>query len=115
MARKKKTEEPSDNVVPASEAPVTQTEIPMEGPGVAPKKIPAIEKAAARHKAFVEERCALLEKEKGAKGEVIRLLLEHKDEIGVDKNGEILYRLNDELISLKPGKEQLTYLPIGGE
>lgn len=104
MAKKESSKKPAQN------------EIPFEPqPGVAPKKIPVIEKAANRYITHKDARCAEREKEKGAKAVLIQLILEHKDEIGVDSNGELLYRFDTHLLSVKPGKEELKIIEVGSD
>lgn len=92
----------------------SQTDLPgVEGPGVAPKKIPAIEKCASRYIGYKDERCGMLTKEISEKRKLIELILEHKDEIGVDSNGEVIYRYDSHLISVKPGEEKLKIVEVG--
>lgn len=85
-----------------------QDDLPgVEGPGTGTVKIPELETAVDKYVRERDKRCEMTPKEKAAKLEVIELLIKHKDEIGVDNNGEIVYRYGEEVVTLKPGKPDL--------
>lgn len=85
-----------------------QEELPgVTGPGVGNTRIPSIDKVASRWISHKDDRCAALVKEKAAKAELIEKIKESKEEIGVDSNGEIIYRYNDQAIILTPGPDKL--------
>jgi len=80
----------------------------MEGPGVGQKRIPELDKLIDKYVVARDKRMEESPKEKAAKTFVIEKLLALKDEIGVDANGEIVYRHGDEVVSLKPGTPKLS-------
>ena len=85
-----------------------QEELPaMEGPGVAPVKIPAIDKLAEKYKQARDRRLEESKPERDAKTKLIGAIHKHKAEIGADNNGEVIYRYEDTVVILKPGKEEL--------
>jgi hypothetical protein len=79
----------------------------VEGPGVSPISIAAIDTAAEAYIKERDKRCAMTPREVAAKQKLIQLLHDNVEKIGKDSNGEIIYRYGDEVISLKPGKETL--------
>ncbi len=100
----KKTDKPKQDDIPG-----------IEGPGVSRPKFPVIDKAARVWISLKTERCAFLEKEKAAKKIVIDKIKEHGEEIGVDSNGEIVYRYDDQLLCVKPGKDVLVVKELDSE
>jgi len=93
-----------------------QLDLPgIKGPGVAPKRIPEIDKKADQYIRERDKRCEMTPREIAAKGKLIDAIHKHKDEIGADKNGEIVYRYDDVVITLKPGKELLKVRSLGDE
>jgi len=87
---------------------VKNPELPgVSGPGVSPISIPAVDTAAAAYVRERDKRMAESKRETAAKQKLVDLLHEHAKEIGTDKNGEIVYRYDDFVVSLKPGKETL--------
>ena len=94
MAAKKKTE-PQDDLQG------------IEGPGVAPVRIKELDQAIDAYVAERDKRMTMTKKEVAAKTKLSELMHKHEAEIGKDSNGEIIYRYNDEVAVLKPGKEEL--------
>lgn len=80
----------------------------MHGPGVGAAKIPELDTLIDIYVVARDKRMQESQPEKTAKTNVINFLLAHKDEIGVDSNGEILYRHGDEVLILKPGNPKLS-------
>lgn len=82
----------------------------VDGPGVGQKRIPELDKLIDKYVVARDKRMEESPKEKVAKTLVIEKLLslKEKDEIGVDGNGEIVYRHGDEVVCLKPGQPKLS-------
>jgi hypothetical protein len=92
----------------AKKAKAKNPELPgVEGPGVSPISIAAIDTAAEAYIKERDKRCAMTPREIAAKQKLIAVLHDNADKIGVDANGEIVYRYDDFVVSLKPGKEKL--------
>lgn len=72
-----------------------QTEIPMQGEGVAPLKINELDKAIAKYQRKKEARCAVSPDEIAAKNEVRGLLHQHRDKLPVNAEGVPFYRCED--------------------
>lgn len=73
-----------------------QTEIPgMEAP-----KIKEIERAAAKYVDARDARMKLTEKEVAAKAALIEVCKEHESEMGVNGDGQKVYRYDDMLVVL---------------
>ncbi len=85
-----------------------QKDLPgVEGPGVAPVRITEIDDLAEAYVKERDKRCAMTPREITAKEKLIEAIHKHADKIGRDSNGEIVYRFDDTVVTLKPGKEQL--------
>lgn len=84
-----------------------QSEIEINGVGVAPLKIPAIDKAARAYISVRDDRMALTEKECAAKTKLVEVVHEHEQAIGRNPKGELLYRFDDLQVTLKGGKENV--------
>lgn len=80
----------------------------IEGPGVGAVKIPELDTLIDKYVIARDKRMQESPKEKNAKTNVIDFMLAHQGEIGVDSNGEILYRHGDEVLILKPGTPKLS-------
>src|SRR5262245_4460382 len=87
-------------------AKAKQEEIPMEGPGVAPVKIKAIDKIAEEYIEERDKRLAALAAEVTAKTQLIEALHFHSDQLQ-QPDGSLQYRFDDQVITLIPGKEKL--------
>jgi hypothetical protein len=86
--------------------PKQQSELHIEGKGVAPVAIPEIDKLAD---AYIKERDKRLKqtpREVAAKGRLIDALHKHTDKLR-NPDGDIVYRMDELLITLTPGKEKL--------
>lgn len=80
----------------------------IEGPGVAPVRIPKIEALADDYFKEKEKRCQQTPKEIAAKNKLIEALHEHAEEIGRNPTDQsIRYQYGDMVVLLKPGKEAL--------
>jgi hypothetical protein len=86
-----------------------QPELPeMEGPGVAPVRIKAIDKLADAYIEIRDQRVQMTPQEVAAKQSLIAALHKHADKLGTDPaTGVIVYRYDTILITLEPGKEKL--------
>lgn len=87
----------------------------MTGKGVAPVRIPAIDKLV---EIYVRKRDARMEQlriEVEAKEDLIAALHEFSEQIGKNKEGEIIYRHDDLLVTLTTGKEKLKVRTEGAE
>lgn len=87
----------------------------MKGPGVAQPRIPKIDKCAKAYVIERDKRCEMTPREIAAKQKLINALHEHKEQIGADSNGEIVYRYDDLVVTLKPGKEVLKVKEVGSD
>lgn len=79
----------------------------VEGPGVAPVKIAAIEKLAEDYIKERDKRVKLTPREVAAKQKLIDAIHKYRDKLGTAADGTVTYRYDDTLIILKPGKETL--------
>jgi hypothetical protein len=89
-----------------------QEELPVGNePGVASAdqiSIPEVEAAADKYIEIRDKRCKMTPREVTAKEELITLIHAHSDKIAKNAEGEQVYRYDDLIITLKPGKETLT-------
>lgn len=84
-----------------------QDDLPeMTGPGIAPVKIPKVDKLARDYVAWRDQRISALEAEVEAKRKLIEALHFHADQITLP-DGSMAYHYDDSLITLEPGKELL--------
>ena len=79
----------------------------MTGPGVERPEIPELDEAIDKFVKARDHAKLMKERSDAAETNVKKLMHEHKDTIGVDANGEIVYRSDDEVVVLKPGQEKL--------
>jgi len=85
----------------------------VEGVGVSPKRIPAVETAADAYAKARDRRMAMTEKEVEAKEELSRVMHEHAEEIGKHpETGELKYVYNGgdkdrRVVTLTPTDEKL--------
>jgi hypothetical protein len=85
-----------------------QADLPaMEGPGVAPVKIPQVDALAEAYIKERDKRLKLTPKEVSAKQRLVDALHAHADKIGLQPDGTIVYRYDTVVITLTPGKEKL--------
>jgi hypothetical protein len=85
-----------------------QEELPaMEGPGIAPVKIRAIDKLADEYIEARDQRMQMTPLEVAAKTKLIDALRANVDKIGTDPEGTIIYRYDTIVITLEPGKAKL--------
>jgi len=82
-------------------------ELGLKGPGVERVSIKAVDRAVDRYVLVRDERMELTKKEVEKKVELIAIMREHKDKIGVDADGSMIYRHDDLLVTLKHGKDDL--------
>lgn len=78
----------------------------MEGDGVAPVKIPLLEKLARAYTQVRDERMQTLKDEIDAKQELIEAMHKNSERIKTP-SGVLMYHYDDEVITLEPGKEKL--------
>lgn len=72
----------------------------MEIPGTEPPKIKPIEEAAEAYRDLRDKRMKVLESEIAAKTKLISVMDRHKDKLGVNSEGEYIYRYDDEVVIL---------------
>jgi hypothetical protein len=85
-----------------------QADLPaMEGPGVAPVRIAAIDKLADDYIRERDKRVRLTPREVAAKSKLVDALHENADKIGTNAEGAIVYRYDTIVLILTPGKEKL--------
>jgi hypothetical protein len=82
-------------------------ELGLKGPGVERVAIKAVDRAVERYVSARDERMELTKKEVERKVELIAIMKEHKEKIGVDKDGSMIYRHDDLLVTLRHGKDEL--------
>jgi hypothetical protein len=82
-------------------------ELGLTGPGVERVTIKAVDRAVDRYVLARDERMELTKKEVEKKVELIAIMKEHKDKIGVDAEGSMIYRHDDLLVTLRHGKDDL--------
>lgn len=84
-----------------------QDDLPeMVGPGIAPVKIPKVDKLAREYVEWRDQRISALEAEVEAKRKLIEALHFHADQITLP-DGTMAYHYDDSLITLEAGKETL--------
>lgn len=79
----------------------------MEGPGVGSVSIKEIDAAADTYVKIRDKRCMMTPREITAKQNLMDVIHKNEDKIGKDTTGRIVYRYDDMVITLTPGKEQL--------
>lgn len=79
----------------------------IKGPGVAPKRIKAVDEKAEEYVKVRDRRMGLTKKEVQAKAELIDILHKNSESIGADSEGIMRYEYDDVVVELSPGKEQL--------
>lgn len=79
----------------------------MIGKGVAQVSIPKVDSLIVEYVKIRDSRMNLTTKEVAAKQAVVDALHQFANEIGQDKQGTIVYRYDDLLITLKVGKADL--------
>jgi hypothetical protein len=82
-------------------------ELGLKGPGVERVTIAAVDRAVDRYVKARDDRMELTKKEVEKKIELIAILKEHKAKIGVDKEGTMVYRHDELLVTLRHGKDEL--------
>ena len=82
--------------------------MPINGVGVAPIQIKAIDKLAVKYVNVRDERMELTKKECAARDALVAEVKAHADEIGHNDKGEIIYPFDDLKVVLKPGKDKIT-------
>lgn len=86
-----------------------QSEIPLEGEGVAPLKIAELDRAIAKYQKKKEARCAVSPDEVSAKNEVRALLHKHRESLPKNEQGVPFYRSDDRYYVLE---EKLKILKV---
>jgi hypothetical protein len=83
-----------------------QAELKIVGPGVSPVSVPEIDKLADDYIRERDKRMKQTPREVAAKGRLIDALHAHADQLR-NPDGDIVYRMDDLLVTLTPGKEKL--------
>ena len=78
----------------------------MEGPGVAPVKLPKVDKLARTYVEARDTRITALNEEIESKRKLIEALHFHADQIKTP-DGTLMYHFDDSIITLEAGKEKL--------
>lgn len=93
-----------------------QDELEIKGKGVERVVIPEVEVHAQAYVNLRDERMELLEAEVAAKKSLREMMHANEEKIGKDKDGSMIYRFGDQMIILRPGKEEVKVKTIpGGE
>jgi hypothetical protein len=82
-------------------------ELGLKGAGVEPVRIPEVDLLAENYIKERDKRLALTPKEVAAKIKLIDALHGYADQIGKQKDGSLVYRYGEMVITLTPGKEKL--------
>lgn len=77
-----------------------QTELP----GTERPTIKEIDKAADHYVSIRDKRMKLTEQEVTAKTNLLQVVLEHEGQLSKNDQGELVYRYDDEIVIVKPGK-----------
>ncbi len=72
--------------------------------GMEAPSIPEIEEAADTYVKARDKRMRLTEQEVAAKVNLLQVLLSHEKELSPGEDGTKVYRFDDEMVILKPGK-----------
>jgi hypothetical protein len=92
-----------------------QSELPqMSGKGVAPLRIAAVDQLAEKYVAERDKRMRLTPREVTAKQNLIEALHKHEKELR-QPDGSLIYRYDEMVITLMPGKEKLKVSPVEAE
>lgn len=83
-----------------------QTELAVAGKGVSPVRIPVIDKLAEAYVTERDKRLKQTPKEVAAKTKLIDALHAHADQLRTP-DGDLVYRYDERLITVTPGKEKL--------
>lgn len=76
----------------------------LEIPGTEPQSIPEIEEAAETYVKARDKRMRLTEQEVAAKVNLLQVLLTNQEKMSPGEDGTRVYRYDDEIVILKPGK-----------
>lgn len=79
----------------------------IEIPGTERPTIKEIEEAAEAYRALRDKRMKLLTQELSAKENLLQVMLAHSKTLPKNAEGEVMYRYDDELVILKPGKQNV--------
>jgi hypothetical protein len=79
----------------------------ITGKGVAPISIPEVDDCVDEYVGKRDKRMDMTRKEVEAKGKLIGALRANAEKIGTDKDGTIIYRHEDLIVTLKHGKDDL--------
>jgi hypothetical protein len=88
-------------------AKTKQTELKIVGKGVEPLRIAEIDKLAEVYVAARDKRLTMTPKEVTAKQNLIASLHENAEKIGTQPDGRLVYRYDEMMITLSPGKDKL--------
>jgi hypothetical protein len=82
-------------------------ELGLTGKGVEPLRIPELDKLAEEYIKHRDKRLTLTPKEVSAKQTLIEAMHVNADKIGPQPDGSLVYRYDEMIIRLEPGKEKL--------
>jgi hypothetical protein len=83
-----------------------QAELKIEGPGISPVSLPEVDRLADTYIKERDKRLKQTPREVAAKGKLIDALHANAAKLR-NADGDIVYRMDDLLITLTPGKEKL--------
>jgi hypothetical protein len=90
-------------------------ELPLKGKGVEPVRIAELDRLAEDYVKQRDRRLTMTPKEVAAKHNLIEAMHQHTDQIGKQPDGSLVYRFDETLIRLSPGKEKLKVEDISEE
>lgn len=79
----------------------------LEIPGAERPKIKEIEEAAEGYVNLRDKRMRILTQEIAAKENLLQIMIAHSKDLPKNAEGEVHYRYDDELVILKPGKNNV--------
>jgi hypothetical protein len=91
-----------------------QAELKIVGKGVAPLQIAELDKLAEKYVAERDKRLRMTPREVAAKQDLIAAMHAHEKELR-QPDGLLLYRYDEMIVSLRPGKEKLKVEPVENE
>lgn len=86
-----------------------------DAPGVSIPKIPTLDKAALEYVKERDKRMLQSPKEKAAKVKLLEAIHEHQAKLGRTPEGKIIYRFDELVVEVTPGKENVRVRPADTE
>ncbi len=87
----------------------------LEIPGTGQERIEELESAADQYIKVRDARMRMTEKEIAAKTNLLQVALSHEAELSPDADGNKIYKFDDEMVILKPGKRNVKVKAIHSE